>query len=350
MPKNQAICLSATILIASAWSLAAQEIDSTAMPSTAAAHGSGTGSAMLQVAADTADEVLRFLGLQGAGYTAGAPADRVYPPALGTNLSPVVDWSSGLPFSNLFKSSRTWLTQCSQWSDPPDPGCTGQWNTEETQLLDLDEHGWVKSLPAPDDPAMFTCATAYWALYPEFPPGRYLVFYDGEGSIEYGLGASLLEDLSMPGRHVIQIDPADGMTLSITRTDPKGVGDYIRNIQVVREGLSLWVRMGTTPVFDAKFVDLIEPFQALRFMDWMRTNDQPPGTWSERPRIDDARMGRVYKQYLAMWQLRGGELFMNFTDIERPGRYRAWGVLEHVGQASSPKYDALLEYLGTRPL
>jgi hypothetical protein len=33
---------------------------------------------------------------------------------------------------------------------------------------------------------------------------------------------------------------------------------------------------------------------------------------------------------------------MNFTDIERASRYGSWGVLEHVGQSSSPKYDALL--------
>jgi hypothetical protein len=60
----------------------------------------------------------------------------------------------------------------------------------------------------------------------------------------------------------------------------------------------------------------------------------------------DVRMGQLYDDYVAMWRQQGGALFVNYTAIERPGRFGAWGVFEHVGQETSPKYDALMRAIG----
>ncbi|MFN5515528.1 MAG: Calx-beta domain-containing protein [Cyanobacteriota bacterium] len=58
----------------------------------------------------------------------------------------------------------------------------------------------------------------------------------------------------------------------------------------------------------------------------------------------DPRMGQLYEQYLQNWRDAGGGLFMNFTDIGPYGSFGSWGALEHVNDASSPKYEALLNY------
>ena len=55
---------------------------------------------------------------------------------VGINLSDINYYSSQLPFIDEFKSSHPWLTQNKN-----------AWDTKESHLLDLDEQGWVKSLP-----------------------------------------------------------------------------------------------------------------------------------------------------------------------------------------------------------
>jgi hypothetical protein len=65
--------------------------------------------------------------------------------SLGVGLNGIADYSTQLPFLDAFKSSRKWITQCVSGQ----PNCKGEWDTEEYNLLNLDENGWVKSLPSP---------------------------------------------------------------------------------------------------------------------------------------------------------------------------------------------------------
>ena len=61
----------------------------------------------------------------------------------------------------------------------------------------------------------------------------------------------------------------------------------------------------------------------------------------------DARMGQLYDDYFSMWRQEGGGLFVNYTAIERSGRFDARGALDHVGQQTSPNYEALMRAIGT---
>ena len=70
--------------------------------------------------------------------------------------------------------------------------------------------------------------------------GRYVVLYEGQGTLEYGFDAKLVS--SSPGRDVFQVaSPSeDGIEFRITATDPNHNGNYIHNIRVVKaeeEGL-----------------------------------------------------------------------------------------------------------------
>jgi hypothetical protein len=202
---------------------------------------------------------------------------------LGTNLYGISDWSTQMPFLDAFKTARKWMTQCEQGES----GCTGSWETQEYDKLDLDEQGWVKSLPAPDDPPEYTRAsTLLYREMNQYPGGQYLVLYDGEGKLNYKFDAQKDEAASKPGRDVINVKPSQGgILLQIVETDPNKTGNYIRNIRVVRaqdEGTY------QSQIFNPLFLEKTRKFKALRFMDWMDTNNSEQSEWSNRPKVEDA--------------------------------------------------------------
>jgi hypothetical protein len=224
-----------------------------------------------------------FLLMGIASLTYSAPIHSQTNSDLGTNLSEVTDYSHQLPFNNIFLFSRKWLTQCSADSDP---GCSDElaFNTGEDASLDLDPSGWIRSLPAPSAQPIFTRAATIWDVPSDFPRGEYLVLYDGEGVIEYDLGARKNVAKSTKGRDLVDVSPESGaIVLRIIATDP---ANYIRNIRMVE--VSAEPLLATTP-FRPQFVDRLRPYKALRFMDWMRTNNSPQSNWNLRARPNDAR-------------------------------------------------------------
>lgn len=199
--------------------------------------------------------------------------------SLGIGLSGISDWSTQFPFLDHFKSSRKWITQCIK----SDPNCTKQWTTNEPQLLDLDENGWVKSLPTPEDTALFTRVSTIIGNSEEFPQGKYIVLYDGDGKIEYSWSAKKLDSESKQGRDVINLDSSkkNGILMTITSTDPNKTGNYIRNIKVIEEKNEQLFNQGE--IFNPLFLEKIKPFSTLRFMDWMETNNSQQKEWQDRP-------------------------------------------------------------------
>ena len=202
---------------------------------------------------------------------------------LGTNLTGIADWSTEMPFIDAFKSSRQWITQC----ESKEPGCSGSWNTKEFEKLDLDEYGWVKSLPKPEESAEYTrVGTLLFRGVERYPGGKYVVLYEGEGKIEYKFDARKDEAASVPGRDVIDVTPSKkGIYLAITETDPQKTGNYIRNIRVVP---AEYEATYSDEIFNPKFLEKINQFKALRFMDWMDTNNSEQSEWKNRPKVDKA--------------------------------------------------------------
>lgn len=218
----------------------------------------------------------RFIGALALALgilSASSHADATRPP-IGTNLAGIVDWSTDLPFNDVFKTSRPWISGSrSSWSD--------------SRPLDLDARGWVRSLQV----GQIARTLMFWDLSRvpgQFPAGRYVVEYEGAGTIEYGGSARRVD--ARPGRDVLEVDPArgGGIGLLIASTDP---GNYIRNIRVFREET-----LPPGQLFNSQFLDRLRGYRAIRFMDWMATNGngrRDGGSrqqrWSERPSPDDAR-------------------------------------------------------------
>jgi hypothetical protein len=224
---------------------------------------------------------------------ANSLSDKVYDPSLkyvstnslglGTNLTSVVDWSTELPFLDGFKSAREWMPQCTSGDN-----CNGGWSTGETDKLDLDEHGWVKSLPKPGDGVQFTQVSTllFREIQGKYPGGQYVVLYDGEGKIEYGFDARKDEAASRPGRDIINVEPAQqGIYLTLKEIDPNNTGNYIRNIRVVPIE---YENTFEAEIFNPVFLERIKRFGVIRFMDWMDTNNSEQQEWANRPKVDDA--------------------------------------------------------------
>lgn len=189
-------------------------------------------------------------------------------PRHGINLDGPVDWSTEQPFVDVFRLSRPWISQQSGagWGEGPP--------------LDLDEHGWIRSL-APNAYAETLLCTIPSGHYPS---GRYVVLYDGVGTLGFWGAASLVSQT--PGRIEIDVNPAQGaIFLRLSTTDPN---DYVRNIRVLMPGHEATYQDNP---FRPDFLRRWRGQTVLRFMDWMHTNNSHIQTWSQRPTRQSATYG-----------------------------------------------------------
>jgi hypothetical protein len=186
---------------------------------------------------------------------------------VGTNLNGLSNYSTELPFLDAFKTSSPWVS-----------GTKETWN--DGRPLDLDDRGWVRSLQSGQ--------IAYTALFSRVDrfhgtlAPRYVVEYEGEGTLEYSGQAKL----AGRGDHhdFIAIDSGAGdAVIEVTATDPN---DYIRNIRVTPEDSN------PSHLFNPQFIASLEGYRTLRFMIWMlgeSSDDIAARTWQTRPRLHDAR-------------------------------------------------------------
>jgi len=231
--------------------------------------------AALAVAATTNDSVFR------SGFESGEASSTRS--GLGINLESVVDFAVAYPFTDFIKQARPWITASQTVFD-----------TDQAGQLDLDADGWVQSLPTcnPANPQQFCIArTVFNSSDARWPNGRYLVFYQGQGNIAYGIGAQKVVAESVQGRDVVQVNGQSIWTLDVTATGP--APNHIRNIRVLAPGFD--PANASVPRFHPDFVAELAPYRSIRFMDWMETNGggffggaNPQENFSDRPRVNDA--------------------------------------------------------------
>lgn len=240
--------------------------------------------------------IIVFSTTQSAAANAdSSPANSDSP--IGANLHVLADWSSEYTFSNAFKQSRSWMTQAN-----------GIWDSKEQADLDLDANGYPRSLPASNDWSVqyrWVTTLMFNGIEGHYPAGEYIVLYDGTGTIEYSLDASKDFADSVQGRDVLNVVPGKtnaGISLSIKDTDPFNTGDYIHNIRVIMPGMD----EHNPQTFHPTFLENIENYKVLRFMDWMRTNwdynesgpareaDEVVAEWSHP--LDDAEINPFLRQ------------------------------------------------------
>jgi hypothetical protein len=203
----------------------------------------------------------------------GSTDTRAAPPAprsaLGMNLAGVRDWSQEIVFVDVFKASRTWISQ--QRGQPWGKG----------PPLELDDHGWVKSLKD----GQFAETVVFTDFGDRFPAGTYTCLYEGEGDVDLTGDARVTN--REPGKLQVEIQPKNGSAfLRITRTDPN---NYVRNIRLIMPGHE---KTCDSQPFYPEFLKRWSAFKVIRFMDWQETNGSELRDWSERPTPADQTQAR----------------------------------------------------------
>jgi hypothetical protein len=209
---------------------------------------------------------------------------------LGTNLAGLGYFATQVPFIDLFKSSSAWVS-----------GSASTW--DDGRAFDLDANGWVRSL-LPGQIAR-TLMLRGPGVYPS---GKYVVLYDGQGTLEYVFGWRKVAAESAPGRDVVEATGATGdIGLYITATNP---ANHVRNIRVLLPGgicgsdafvhalaasacpgnYRPFEQVYSTLIFNPVFLERTSRYKVLRYMLWMETNtENQDGTWADRPLMTHAR-------------------------------------------------------------
>ena len=274
----------------------------------AGAEAGGGADAVADVLPDAAPDMVEDAGAQpdigpdvgpDVGPDAGLDAGPDVPPtaplnansALATNLSGIRDWVPSWPFVDVFHTSRVWVSGDSD----------GTW--DDGRPIDTDADGWVRSLL----PGQVARTLMLWGGT-HFPEGDYVVLYEGQGTLEYAMGASRDDGASAPGRDVVHFrSDKGGFLMNLTATDPS---DPVRDVRVLMPGgvchddplraceeaapcptgaCDAFEDVYDTQVFHPGFLAGLARFRALRFMDWMDTNDSTVSTYAQRPKPTDAR-------------------------------------------------------------
>lgn len=258
------------------------------------------------------------IGEPGGPADSGAAVAKRRFTGMGMNLPSIDYWSTEFPTIDQFKRAGGWLTSC----DGGQGSCTftkqeqdagkGAWDTLEQDKLDLDENGWVRSLPAAGDGSVkyrHVTAMVFGGDEGAHSAGVYTVLYDGDGEIEYAGSVKNLQRGLNRDQMEISNESDSQFYLRIRRTT---VGNHVRNIRVVPPGgvcakarqvlvqsadacgtpdkgayIGLEALMASQVWHPSLLADL-SGARALRFMDWGRTNSSQLKSWADRPQKTDA--------------------------------------------------------------
>ncbi len=235
----------------------------------------------------------------GAGGRAGRP--------LAIGLAGVNDWSVQQPFIDVMKTARPWIGHR--------PGRWGGASHDDLEQAGyLDENGWPLAIP----PELSSIGTVVLTDLPEeavSSAGRYRLAFRGDGIVEVGGRARRVRY----GKGEVRFDFTPGrgpVDIRIQRTDRRGTGDHVRDITIVREDQIPAFEAGA--VFNPAWLDRLQGFAVLRFMDWMRTNDSPQSAWADRPRPGDytyARRGVPAEVMIELANRTGADPWFNMPHL-----------------------------------
>ncbi|UWQ78530.1 hypothetical protein K3725_14605 [Leisingera sp. S132] len=206
--------------------------------------------------------------------SSAAPPQSATRQPIAINLAGIADWSTQAPFLDHFKTARPWIGHL-----------PGQWGgVDHASLMAagyLDPAGWPTAIP----PELSSIGTVILTDLPGQAvslAGRYVLRFEGEGIVEV-LGRA--ENVRY-GKGEVRFDFTPGPGPVEIRIQRMGrSGGYVRNITVVKEEHLDAYDGGA--LFNPLWLERLDGFAALRFMDWMATNGSGQTGWEERPLVSD---------------------------------------------------------------
>jgi hypothetical protein len=239
---------------------------------------------------------------------------------LGLNLTSMNYWETEQPFSNLAINASRWSLQV-----------RGTPFTWKRKLPRMTPDGYPRQVPKGYVLDSFLIFTPHRRNLPV----ELSVFYDGKGRLGYVDGGEL--EARAPGRDDIRnLRNEKPLIIRMLETDPD---DPIRNIRVYERG-------GTPKsTFRKPFLDRLQAMAALRFMDWMATNDSVVRTWDDRPRVGQfgkPELGVPLEYMTELCNLMKIEPWFNMPHLADDDYIRLFA--EQVRRDLDPKLDIHVEY------
>jgi hypothetical protein len=187
---------------------------------------------------------------------------------VGNNVDGVVDWSTSWPFVDVFKRTRAWMTRNLDGS--------GAWDSGNGPLIPMDTNGWPVRVPFAING---TNQLVHTILANLNEAGMYDFIYEGTGSLVFqwspGGGASLTATGGVQNFFFTAVTN----TQAIIEIHASATNDYLRNFHLV---LTNYLATYNTQTFDPLFLQRLQPFGCLRFMDWGNMNGSSLVSWTNR--------------------------------------------------------------------
>ncbi|MFZ4478381.1 MAG: hypothetical protein ACOYNZ_00660 [Rhodoferax sp.] len=174
---------------------------------------------------------------------------------LGANLQPIRDWSFTPVYVDLMHQARKFGSPAAPWDEAAALGSDG-WPVGDFGVV------------------LLTGASKYSGN-----AGTYKVSFRGQALVKgVASSAQVLHQTFDAARNLSSAEvllPAneEQLMLSFTHT-----GTGIKDLKVIRPGYDA----ASPPLFTRSFLSHIARFKTLRFMDWLRTNNNPVTSWAAR--------------------------------------------------------------------
>ncbi len=198
---------------------------------------------------------------------------------IGTNLTGIADWAPHRAFRNFLKNTRPepipYTDNCDCWSI----------DYEVLATMSFDDNGYPTHLP--QNTAFGPTRLRYFVSAEGFnmPPNQdYVLLYEGSG--ELSLHGLIENQSESPGRIQFRLGGDGTFWFQILSSQQ---GNHLRNIRILRLA-DEFADLENEPFYSV-FLDKIRPFQNLRFMDWMSTNNNPLVRWEDRTQLDHFSYG-----------------------------------------------------------
>ena len=255
------------------------------------------------------------------------------PGPLGINLAAVAYYSPEQPFLNIVKSggSSSNLSSSIGWYTSNSTA----WDTQEEAYLQLDPDGYPTSLTASaalPGGQQFTYVKALLNYnLPGTSPGQATIYaagtyrlkFEGQGTVQVAGDASYVSGNTCPSSLALSnttansyvsctftvSKPAQGMLLEITAITNST--DHPRDISVVQNAYASSYDSGA--IFNPAFLNALSGFSSLRFMEWMKMNNE----FSGYPNSGALPVGSTSLTLPSAWNAPSGNYPVIFIDGER---------------------------------
>ncbi len=254
---------------------------------------------------------------------------------LGINLAAVAYYSPEQPFLNILKAggSSSAIGNLVGWYT----ATNSNWDTQEEAYLQLDPDGYPSSLTASaalSGGQQFTLVKTVVnynlpGVSPGqscvYPSGTYRLKFEGQGTVQVAGDASYVSGNTCPSTLALSNSSANSYvscTFTVTRPGANGgilleitaipnSADHPRDISIVQNAYASNYDAGA--VFNPVFLAALSGFSSLRFMEWMKTNNE----FSGYPNSGSLAIGATSLTLSSPWNSASNTYPVIFIDGER---------------------------------